>query len=260
MNSILERIIKSTQQQVQKDMETIPLNQLRREAESMPKLKSSFSEAISKDGINIIAEVKKASPSKGLICHDFNYRTIAREYACGGAAAVSVLTEENFFKGRLNYLDDIATEINIPLLRKDFIIQEYQIYQARVHRASAVLLLAAALDIHQLINFVAVAQSCELDVLLEVHNDGELEMALRTPAQVIGVNNRDLKDFSVKLETSAKLSSQIPADRIKISESGIATYQDIEFLQCHGYSAFLVGESLMRQNDRIKALHQLRGL
>jgi indole-3-glycerol phosphate synthase len=257
--TILDKIIANTKIELNNEMTRLPLVDLRRHIESMQEKRPSFLKALKQDGINIIAEVKKASPSKGLICHDFNPNKIARDYERGGACAISVLTDEKFFQGNLSYLDDIAEEISLPLLRKDFIIHEYQIYQAKAHHASAILLLAAVLDSDQLNDLTAVASSQGLDVLLEVHNFPELEKALQTPAKIIGVNNRDLRTFNVDLKVSKELAQHIPADLVKVSESGIFSRTEIFTLKSDGFDAFLIGESLMRQDHRIAALIKLRG-
>ena len=237
-----------------------PLAQMRQKAEAMPSIRPSFLHALQKEGVSIIAEIKQASPSKGLICRDFKPVDIARDYEQGGAAAVSILTDQKYFQGDIGYLDDVAAQVSLPLLRKDFTLHEYHIYEARVHHAGAILLLAAALDLSQLIDFTSLAQSIGLDVLMEVHDVGELEKALRTPATIIGVNNRNLKSFIVDLNTSAALSPHIPKDRVKVSESGLHTFSEISQLRQAGFDAFLVGESLMRQQNRVRALQELRGL
>ena len=258
--AILDKIIENTKTELRQKMLQAPLLPLREKAEKLNGSVPSFLNSLQQKEISIIAEVKKASPSKGLICRDFNPVEIARDYKQGGAAAVSILTDSKFFQGDIRYLDDVAAHINLPLLRKDFTVQEYQIYEARMHHASAILLLAAALETSQLIDFMAVAKSLGLDVLMEVHNVQELEKALRTPARIIGVNNRDLKSFTVNLKTSEELAPHIPKDKIKVSESGLYGFADISLLRQAGFDAFLIGESLMRQKNRVHALHEMRGL
>lgn len=258
--TMLEKIIENTKSELRQKMLQHPLSQVRQEAEGLISAPPSFLQALQKDGICIIAEIKKASPSKGLICQDFNPVEIARDYEKGGAAAVSVLTDKKFFQGDLRYLDDVAANVSLPLLRKDFILHEYQIYESRVHHASAILLLAAVLDVMQLTDFAGLAESMGLDVLLEVHNLSELEKALQTPAKFIGVNNRDLKSFTVDLKTSEKLSRYIPREKVKVSESGLNSFAEISQLRKAGFDAFLVGESLMRQNNHVSTLKKLRGL
>jgi indole-3-glycerol phosphate synthase len=257
--TILDNIIENTKLEVAQRKSKFSLADLRDAAESFGGSRPSFYEALKQPGVNIIAEVKKASPSKGLICEDFNPVEIATDYERGGAAAISVLTDEKYFQGHLTFLDDIAHAVNTPLLRKDFIIDEYQIYEAKLHQASAILLLAVSLDVRQISEFLSIAHHLQLDVLLEVHSAEELENALKTPARIIGVNNRNLKTFEVSLQTSHDLARDIPDDKIKVAESGIFTHEDIAALQDSGFDAFLIGESLMRQDDRVSALKTLRG-
>ena len=207
----------------------------------------------------IIAEVKKGSPSKGIIRADFDPVTIAIEYAAAGATCLSVLTDATFFYGNLEYLQQIAGQVTLPLLRKDFIVDSYQIYEARAHGADAILLIAAALDTEQLCEFYALATELRLDVLLEVHNEEELEKALQTPCPLIGINNRCLKTFVTDLNVSEQLLKKIPSQRLVVSESGIHSREDIERLHCAGARAYLVGESLMRNSDVGSKLRQLLG-
>ena len=210
-------------------------------------------------GTAIIAEVKKGSPSKGIIRADFDPVQIAAGYQQAGAACLSVLTDETFFFGHLDYLPAIAAQVDLPLLRKDFIIDPYQIYEARAKRADAVLLIAAALDLPQLRSLHAVAVQLGMDVLLEVHNEQELELALQTDCTLLGINNRCLKTFSTDLATSETLLQLIPDNCLVVSESGIHSRQDIERLQRAGAGAFLVGESLMREADFAAKLAELLG-
>ncbi|MBN1478714.1 indole-3-glycerol phosphate synthase TrpC [candidate division KSB1 bacterium] len=256
---ILDKIVENTKNQVARRKSKVPRLAIRQAAESISEHRANFCNTLKQPGINIIAEVKKASPSKGVLCHEFDPVSIAREYAKGGAAALSVLTDESFFQGHLNFLDDIAAHVDKPLLRKDFVIDEYQIYEARLHRASAVLLLAVLLDSVQLSEFLVLSGSLGLDALVEVHNDQELEKVLQTNAMIIGVNNRDLATFTLSLQTSLELAQKIPDDKLKVSESGINTSEDIKLLRAAGFHAFLIGESLMKQADRITALRALRG-
>jgi indole-3-glycerol phosphate synthase len=197
----------------------------------------------------VIAEVKKGSPSKGVIREDFDPVAIAGIYEKSGAACLSVLTDEHFFLGRLDYLARIRGVVNIPLLRKDFIFDDYQILEARASGADAVLLIAAMLDLSRLREFVAIARELSLDVLLEVHDEGELETALETDCRLIGVNNRNLRTFVTELSTTEKLCALMPSDRFPVSESGINTRPDILRLRDAGARAFLIGESLMREQD-----------
>jgi indole-3-glycerol phosphate synthase len=209
----------------------------------------------------IIAEIKKASPSKGLIRADFDASWLARSYEKGGAAALSVLTDEPYFQGSLRNLELASAAASIPCLRKDFMVDEYQIAEARAHCADAILLIAAALTNDELLRFSRKAHGYELDVLVEVHTEGELDRVLDTlgaeKVDAIGVNNRDLKSFKVSLETSLALVERIPASVVRVAESGIATSEDLVRLSAAGFDAFLIGESLMRQPDPGAALAEL---
>ena len=209
----------------------------------------------------IIAEIKKASPSKGLIRADFDAAELARSYYSGGAAALSVLTDEPYFQGSLRNLQLASAAVSLPCLRKDFIVDEYQIAEARAHCADAILLIAAALTDNELKRFSATAHALSLDVLVEVHTGDELDRVLsslgESGADAIGVNNRDLKTFDVHLETSLMLVEQIPSAVVRVAESGIATPEDLARLRTAGFDAFLIGESLMRQPDPGAALKAL---
>jgi indole-3-glycerol phosphate synthase len=209
----------------------------------------------------VIAEIKKASPSKGLIRKDFDVDWLARRYADGGAAALSVLTDEPYFQGSLRNLELASAAVVLPCLRKDFMIDEYQIVEARAHCADAILLIAAALTDQEMKRFSTSAKGLELDVLVEVHTGGELDRVLdalgETGADAIGVNNRDLKTFDVRTETSLELVSRIPPAVARVAESGISSTKDIERLRDAGFEAFLIGESLMRQPDPGAALAAL---
>jgi indole-3-glycerol phosphate synthase len=207
----------------------------------------------------IIAEVKKGSPSKGVIRADFDPAAIADTYAANGAACLSILTDEHFFLGNLDYLSGIRNVVDIPLLRKDFIFETYQIYEARAAGADAVLLIAAMLDLSALRDFSALARELGLDVLLEVHDENELETALCTDCRLIGINNRNLHTFVTDLGTTERLLRLIPQDRFTVSESGINTRDDIVRLRQAGTGAFLIGESLMREADIGAKLRELLG-
>jgi indole-3-glycerol phosphate synthase len=207
----------------------------------------------------LITEVKKGSPSKGIIREDFDPVEIAEIYQNSGATCLSVLTDEQFFYGHLRYLGLIREQVSLPLLRKDFICDPYQIVEARVYGADAVLLIAAMLSVDELLEFNGVARDLGLDVLLEVHNEEELEAALQTDCELIGINNRNLKTFETDLGTTARLAKMIPAERLIVAESGIRNRADIETLQQAGADAFLVGESLMREGDIGAKLQELLG-
>lgn len=212
------------------------------------------------DDVSIIAEVKKASPSKGLLCPDFDPVKLARDYEEGGARAVSVLTDERFFQGSLSFLPLIRSQIGLPLLRKDFIIDHIQIEQARKWGADAILLIVAALSDMQLQEFMAHARELGMDCLTEVHDEAELERAIRYDAELIGVNNRNLKDFTVSIDTTFRLRKITPQTIPMVSESGISTYDDMKRLKEAGVAAALIGESLVKSTDRKAMLAKLRGL
>ncbi|HEY0256707.1 MAG TPA: indole-3-glycerol phosphate synthase TrpC [Candidatus Methylacidiphilales bacterium] len=209
------------------------------------------------DGVSIIAEVKKASPSAGIIATDFNPLSQAREYARGGAHALSVLTDEKYFGGHLTYLRQIRDQVELPLLRKDFILHELQVYESVVAGADCILLIVASLDDATLHQLYDVAKSCQLDVLVEVHNLPEMERALELGADMIGINNRNLKTFEVDLATTEELAEEIPNDTVAISESGIKTGEDVRRVRAAGINAVLVGETLMRAKNVPLKLREL---
>jgi indole-3-glycerol phosphate synthase len=208
--------------------------------------------------IAVIAEVKKASPSKGVICPDFDPGTIASSYEEGGAEAVSVLTDEGFFQGNLDYIPLIRQTVKLPVIRKDFIIHELQILQASNYGADAILLIAAILDLEQIRDYLQMSSELGMDVLVEVHDERELEKSLAAGSELIGINNRDLRDFTVDLDTTILLRKKIPAAIPVVSESGIKDQGDMKMLQDNGVTAALIGETLMRSGDRAAALRRLR--
>ncbi|MBU0664736.1 MAG: indole-3-glycerol phosphate synthase TrpC [Proteobacteria bacterium] len=211
-------------------------------------------------GVAIIAEIKKASPSKGVIRPDFDPVAIARDYEDNGAQAISVLTDEQFFQGSLLYLLQVREEVKLPVLRKEFIIDELQIEEAHVHGADAILLMASILDAHQLRDYQACARDYGMDSLVEVHDEQELEVVLGVGCSLIGVNNRNLKDFSMDIETTFRLRKLIPADIPVVGESGLKTQADLKRLQEEGITAALIGETLMRGSAGGNTLQGLRGL
>ena len=219
-----------------------------------------FVKAIKGKGIKIIAEVKKASPSKGVIRDDFNPVEIAMIYETNGAAAISVLTEERYFQGRIDYLKEIKDAVSLPLLRKDFIFDEYQIYESRAAGADALLLIARVLEKKEIERFLDLSHDLGMSCLVEVHDEEELEKVLSTKAKLIGINNRDLKTFKTDIKTTLNLAIKIPKDRIVVSESGINSYNDVDLLKRKGIHVFLVGESLMREKDIGKKLKELLGI
>ncbi|MDR2047356.1 MAG: indole-3-glycerol phosphate synthase TrpC [Clostridiales bacterium] len=218
-----------------------------------------FAKALKKAGLSFICEIKRASPSKGVIADGFPYTDIAKEYAAAGADAVSVLTEPEFFLGRDEYLTAVSRAVNLPLLRKDFIVDEYQIYVARLIGASAVLLISALLNAEKIGRFLEIARNLGLSVLAETHSREEIDMALDGGAEIIGVNNRDLRTFEVDLRTSERLRPFIPKSATFVSESGIKSRADVEFLEGIGADAVLIGEYIMRANDKSAYLKELKG-
>lgn len=216
-----------------------------------------FLKALQKPGMSYICEVKKASPSKGLIAPRFPYLEIAKEYEAAGASAISCLTEPFYFQGADRYLQEIAEEVKIPVLRKDFVVDEYMVYQAKVLGASAVLLICAILDDVRLRAYRELAESLGMDALVEAHDEGEVERALKSGAKIVGVNNRDLRTFQVDRNNSIRLRKLAPVDVVFVSESGIRTAEDIAVLRENGVDAVLIGETLMRSADKKAALEEL---
>ena len=256
---ILDTIIAHKQKELQIEAEQVPLATLKSKLANLPPTKD-FRAAIAQSGnINLIAEVKKKSPSKGIIREDFDPIQIAETYAENGAAAISVLTDVRFFDGRLDYLSSIRQVVDVPLLRKDFTIDPYHIYQARVAGADAILLIVAALTKDQLREFMDIAASLSLASLVEVHTDTELEIALDVGAEIIGINNRDLRTFHTDLATTFSLQEFLPTGKVVVSESGIYTRADVESLREAGVNAILVGESLMRSPDIGEQVRKLIG-
>ncbi len=255
---ILDEIIAYKKLELADTKRAVPLAVVRaRAADAGPA--RGFGKALSGAGIQLIAEVKKASPSKGVIREDFNPVEIAETYARSGASCLSVLTEKKYFQGSLNYLGDIRKVVELPLLRKDFIVDAYQIAEACAAGADAVLLIAACLEQRQIEDFLGTAKEYGLGVLVESHTYPELDRALLAGATLVGINNRDLQSFSVSLQTTVDLLKDIPDDRIVVSESGIKTRDDVLKLQEAGVDAILVGESLMREKDIGKKVKELLG-
>jgi len=256
---ILDEIVESNRAELESKKRRVPLADMRRLAEKQPEPKD-FAAALKGERIRLIAEVKKASPSKGLIRADFRPVDIARTYAANGAAAISVLTEEKYFQGSLEYLKDIRQALGDgrpPLLRKDFIFDTYQVCEARAYGADAVLLIVAILGKGKLKELLALGRELGLGCLVEVHSEAELETALESGAEVIGINNRDLTTFEVSLETTRRLKPLIPAGKTVVSESGIKTREDITMLEKLGIDAVLIGESLMASDDIAAKIKEL---
>ena len=218
-----------------------------------------FAKALRRNGISFICEVKKASPSKGLIAEDFPYLRIAEEYEAAGASAISCLTEPYYFQGRDEYLSSIARRVSIPVLRKDFTVDPYMIYEAKLLGASAVLLICAILTDRELAEDLALARTLGLSALVEAHTENEVQRALSAGAEIIGVNNRNLKNFKVDITTAVRLRSLVPPEKIFVAESGISTAEDVRILKEAGVDAVLIGETLMRAADKKKKLEELAG-
>jgi indole-3-glycerol phosphate synthase len=263
MSTHLDRILTTTRASLLASRERVPVAELERMAAlHEPRGWASALRSQSKAGPAIIAELKKASPSKGLIRVDFDVAWLAQRYALGGATVLSVLTDEPYFQGSLRNLELASVAVPLPCLRKDFTLDEYQILEARAHHGDAILLIAAALTDAELSRFTGAAHDLALDVLCEVHTGDELErvLALAEPPDAIGVNNRDLRTFEVRLETSLELIDRIPPGVIRVAESGITTSADLARLRAVGFDAFLIGESLMREPDPAMALQALLGV
>ena len=263
--NILDKICETTKERIEKEKQKISLVEVRKNAESIKNLEKekyfNFEKAIGKkEKINFICEIKKASPSKGIIAEDFNYIEIAKDYQKAGADAISCLTEPHYFLGSDEYLKAVKETVNIPVLRKDFIIDEYMIYKSKNIKADAILLIAAVLDKYKLKDYFDIANDLGLSSLFEIHNEEELEKVLNLNPRIIGVNNRDLKTFEVDINNSVRLRKLIPNNIIFVSESGIKCREDIKNLEENKTSAVLIGESLMTKKDKEKEIKKLRGI
>lgn len=255
---ILDKLIASTKKRVEQAKEALPPSELLKQLDKAELTKGKFLEGLkSVDDVSIIAEIKKASPSKGLIRPDFNHLTIARQYSESNIQAMSILTEPEYFKGDLKFVDDIKKEYKIPVLRKDFTVDEYMIYEAKLHGADAILLIMAALSDKEYKKFHAIADELQLDVLVETHNEEEVKRAVEY-GRIIGVNNRNLQTFEEDITTCEKLMPLIPETALKVAESAIRTHGDFKYLRSLGYDAALIGEAFMRQKDISGAVNALR--
>ena len=258
--TILDQLANAARERVSQSKAACPLERVMAEARSLGSGAGfPFEEALRKDDIAFICECKRASPSKGLIAPDFPYLQIAREYEEAGAAAVSVLTEPRWFLGSDDYLREITTAVKIPCLRKDFTVDEYMLYEAKVLGASAALLIVSLLDGATLARFIGICDGLGLSALVEAHDEAEVRTALEAGARVIGVNNRNLRDFSVDVSNSGRLRDLVPDGVLFVAESGIKTAEDVDALRCAGVDAVLVGEALMTTLDKRAALNALRG-
>ena len=257
---ILDTIVEATKIRVAQEKQVESPEAVKAAALALPSDTGfPFEAALRQQDFNFICEVKKASPSKGIIAEHFPYLDIAKEYEVAGAAAISVLTEPDFFKGDKKYLQEIASTVKIPVLRKDFIIDEYQIYQAKVWGASAILLICACLDVPTLTKFRELADSLGLSSLVEAHDENEVQMAIDCGARIIGVNNRNLKDFTVDVQNSVRLRNLVQDDVIFVSESGLETPEDIQVLRDNNIGVALMGETFMRSRNKVEKLAYLYG-
>ncbi len=256
MSDILEKIVARKRERLEESKRRVPLREL---TASMPTVGGNgiMVPALRRDGINIIAEIKRRSPSKGVIRENFDPVSIARNYTAGGATAISCLTEEDFFDGSLEYLRAIRNVSPLPILRKDFIFDDYQIYEAVHAKADAILLIAAMLESSQFDDLLQLAYSLGLDVLVEIHDREEMEKVMRYDVRLLGINNRNLRTFETRLETSLELAAELPKTIKLVSESGIRTREDIDRLRSAGFHAFLIGEELMRAEEEGAALKAL---
>ena len=258
--TILDQLADHARERVAAAKAALSLEDLRRQAEALPKGDFAFEKAIRKPGMSFICECKKASPSKGLIAPDFPYLEIAKAYEAAGADCVSVLTEPKWFLGSDGYLRDIAAAVSIPCLRKDFTVDEYMIWRAKLLGASAVLLICAILTPRQLGEYLDLCDDLGLAALVEAHDETEIRTALDAGARMVGVNNRNLKDFTVDTENSRRLRTLVPEGVLFVAESGVRDGADVRRLRDSGTDAVLVGEALMRAPDRTAKLAELRGL
>ena len=257
--TILDELAGYAKIRVAREKQKISLEEIKESAFSMPKGNFAFEKALKKNDIAFICECKKASPSKGIIAENFPYLEIAKEYEKAGADCISVLTEPSRFLGKNEYLQEIANAVKIPCLRKDFTVDEYMIYQAKLLGASAVLLICSILDKSQIKEYISMCDTLGLSALVEVHDETEMQTALQSGARIIGVNNRNLKDFSVDTDNSRKLRELVPNDVIFVSESGVKTPEDVQKLRDIGANAVLIGETLMRAENKRDMLAKLKG-
>ncbi|MDE7207859.1 MAG: indole-3-glycerol phosphate synthase TrpC [Lachnospiraceae bacterium] len=264
---ILDDLAAATRARVEKKKNEVSFEAVKKQALELAQkgaqfdfpFEKSMQNAAQKDDIRFICEVKKASPSKGIIAEDFPYLEIARDYERAGADCISVLTEPDYFKGEDRFLKEINDAVSIPTIRKDFIIDPYMIYEAKCLGASCVLLIAALLDTDTIREYKAVCDALGLSALVEAHDEAEIESAINAGARMIGVNNRDLKTFTVDINNSIRLRKLVPENILFVAESGIGTAQDIEALRQAGVNGVLIGETLMRSNDKKVMLDRLRG-
>ena len=249
---ILDKLAQSTRKRVELEKANIPLELVKEKALNMPKGNLEFEKALAKKGINFICEVKKASPSKGNI-------EIAKEYEKAGASCISVLTEPEYFKGDKKYLKEISENVSIPLIRKDFVVDEYMIYDGKIHGASAVLLICSLLDEDTIRKYIEICDSLGMSALVEAHDEEEIEKAIKSGARIIGVNNRDLKTFTVDIGNSERLRKLVPDNILFVAESGIKSNIEIERLKKANVNGVLIGETFMKAENKRQMLQQLKG-
>ena len=259
MSSILQQLADYARERTQAQKQLVSPGEMKEKALSLPKGSFEFEKALRSPQLSFICECKKASPSKGIISHDFPYLSITRQYSQAGADCISVLTEPKWFLGRNEYLMQISQAVDIPCLRKDFTVDDYMIYQAKILGAKAVLLICSILSANQIKEFIGIADTLGISALVEAHNSDEVKTALDCGARVVGVNNRDLRDFSVDTKNSAALRSLVPKDVLFVSESGINTAEDVRAVKQAGADAVLIGEALMRAPDISEKLRELKG-
>ena len=258
--TILDQLAEHAWKRIAEKKSKVSLEEIRRQAMAFPKGDFAFEKALKKEEIAFICECKKASPSKGLIAPDFPYLEIAKEYEAAGADCISVLTEPKWFLGKDEYLREIASTVTIPCIRKDFTVDEYMIFEAKLLGAAAVLLICSILSEGQIREYIGICDELGLSALVETHDEAEVETALSAGARLIGVNNRNLKDFTVDTGNSRRLREKIPKEVLFVSESGVRNAEDVENLRRIGADAVLVGETLMRAEDKKKKLEELKGI
>ena len=260
MSDILQEIARYTQGRIANKREFIPKTSMMDKALAVnPDTGFPFEQALRKEGLSYICEVKKASPSKGVIAENYPYVEIAKSYEEAGASAISVLTEPKYFLGKDEHLEEVKKNVSIPVLRKDFVVDDYMIYEAKTLGADAVLLIAAILEPHILMAYINICSSLGLTALVEAHNEEEVIKALQAGARVVGINSRNLRDFSIDLDGVKKLYQMVPPDVILVSESGIKTAEDIEKIRELKADAILIGETMMRAEDKTAKLKELKG-
>ncbi len=257
--TILDKLAEHARERVTEAQKHVPYDSLKQRALNLPKGCFEFEKALKKPDIAFICECKKASPSKGVIAENFPYLQIAKDYEAAGADCISVLTEPKWFLGQGKYLREIAENVSIPCIRKDFTVDDYMIYEARLMGAKAVLLICSILSAEEIASYINVCDELGLSALVEAHDEEEIKIAVDCGARVIGVNNRNLKDFSVDTANSRRLRELVPEDVIFVSESGVRTAEDIRLLRESGVNAVLIGEALMRAEDKAAKLAELRG-